>query len=346
MANVLNLDHRTNSTIELFNICLEADGDLSFKANNTNCAGDTRVTIKDDSGNVGIGTTNPQSLLQVGDGLAGGYRSWMTRGLQVAWDTDNVFLGLKDQGADRKDSVLAWGDNTIDAFRFIFVGSSGSVDGEEIMRLQPNGNVGIGTTNPPTAKLEVRNGELGLDRGGHWWNLNVDSNGDLAFNANRLVGGDTRMLINDVSGNVGIGTTNPTQKLHVAGNICYTGTIGACSDLRYKTDIEPLTDSLNKVLSMHGMRYQWNQEAFPNHGFGEEPQIGFSGQEVEAICPEVVSTDSEGYKYIDYSRLTPVLVEAIKDQQQLIEQQKSALGEALAKIAQLEVTVQKMSADS
>ncbi|MGB3536363.1 MAG: tail fiber domain-containing protein [Microcoleaceae cyanobacterium] len=283
MTSSLNLDNGG----ERFNICLEANGNLNFKANDGNCGGNTRVTINDDSGNVGIGTTNPQSLLQIGDGLAGGNRPWMTRGIQVAWNTDNVFLGLKDQGNDRKDSVLAWGDNTNDAFRFIFVDhvSGTPVDGKEIIRLQPNGNVGIGTT-------------------------------------------------------------SPTQKLHVAGSICYTGSIGACSDLRYKTDIEPLENSLNKVLSMQGMRYQWNQAAFPNHGFGEEPQIGFGGQEVEAICPEVVTTDAEGYKYVDYSRLTPVLVEAIKDQQQLIEQHKSALGEALAKIAQLEVTVQTMNADS
>ncbi|AOY79960.2 hypothetical protein BJP36_08525 [Moorena producens JHB] len=106
------------------------------------------------AGNVGIGTTNPQSLLQVGDGLGGGNRPWMTRGLQVAWNSDTVFLGLKDQGADRKDSVLAWGDNTNDAFRFIFAATGGAADGQEIMRLQPNGNVGIGTNNP-SAKLEV-----------------------------------------------------------------------------------------------------------------------------------------------------------------------------------------------
>ncbi|EGJ35415.1 MULTISPECIES: hypothetical protein [Moorena] len=112
-----------------------------------------RMTI-DPNGNVGIGTTNPQSLLQVGDGLGGGNRPWMTRGLQVAWDTDHLFLGLKDQGADRKDSVLAWGDNTNDVFRFIFAATGGAADGQEIMRLQPNGNVGIGTNNP-SEKLEV-----------------------------------------------------------------------------------------------------------------------------------------------------------------------------------------------
>lgn len=120
-------------------------------------------------GNVGIGTGKDtiKSLLQIGDGLAGGHRPWMVRGTQVAWDSDNVFLGLKDQGGDRKDSVLAWGDNADDAFRFIFVASGGSADGQEIMRLQPSGRVGIGTANPQ-ATLDV-NGDIKVKD----WTLSV-----------------------------------------------------------------------------------------------------------------------------------------------------------------------------
>ncbi|NEP28842.1 hypothetical protein, partial [Moorena sp. SIO3I6] len=134
----------------------EGDGSglTGISAGGTKWSDGSSNRIYYNAGNVGIGTTNPQSLLQVGDGLGGGNRPWMTTGLQVAWNSDNVFLGLKDEGADRKDSVLAWGDNTNDVFRFIFAATGGAADEQEIMRLQPNGNVGIGTNNP-SEKLEV-----------------------------------------------------------------------------------------------------------------------------------------------------------------------------------------------
>lgn len=104
------------------------------------------LTIKN-KGNVGIGTNNPQSMLHIGDGLptpgSGGYRPWMVRGTQVSWDTDNVFFGLKDEGQNRKDAVIAWGDDpNSDVFRFIFTANGGPDNGQEIMRLQANGNVG------------------------------------------------------------------------------------------------------------------------------------------------------------------------------------------------------------
>jgi Chaperone of endosialidase len=100
------------------------------------------LTIKN-TGKVGIGTTNPRSMLHIGDGLGAGYRSWMERGTLVSEATDNVFFGLKREGDnDRQDAVIAWGDNPIDVFRFIFTENAGSPDGQEIMRLQANGNVG------------------------------------------------------------------------------------------------------------------------------------------------------------------------------------------------------------
>ncbi|MFN3329287.1 MAG: tail fiber domain-containing protein, partial [Fervidobacterium pennivorans] len=48
-------------------------------------------------------------------------------------------------------------------------------------------------------------------------------------------------------------------------------------------------------------------------------QIGFIAQDVEKVFPELVFEDSEGIKSLDYSKFTPVLLQAIKEQQQQIE---------------------------
>ena len=65
---------------------------------------------------------------------------------------------------------------------------------------------------------------------------------------------------------------------------------------------------------------------------------------METVCPEIVSTDSEGYKSLNYSRLTPILVEAIKEQQKLIQRQASAFQEAVERIAWIETAMKEQTA--
>ena len=108
------------------------------------------------------------------------------------------------------------------------------------------------------------------------------------------------------------------------------------SDVRLKKDIAPLLNALDKVLALRGVRYQWKQEGAQRIANSEASQIGFIGQEMETVCPELVATDTEGYKSLNYSRMTPILVEAIKEQHQIIHQQASELKEALSRIAKLE----------
>lgn len=136
--------------------------------------------------------------------------------------------------------------------------------------------------------------------------------------------------MNVTTGNTGIGCTSPQYKLHVVGDIAssatirgvnayVTGAITACSDARYKRNIVPLQNALSKVLKMRGTNYYWKTEEFPEKQFNTQLQVGFIAQEMERILPEVVTTDVDGYKGIDYTKLSPVLVEAIKEQQVMIE---------------------------
>ena len=85
------------------------------------------------------------------------------------------------------------------------------------------------------------------------------------------------------------------------------------SDKRLKKDIKPLQSSLNKIQALQGVSYQWKTEEYPKWGFKETKQIGLVAQNVEDVMPELVSTDSQGYKAVSYDKLTAVLVEAVKE---------------------------------
>lgn len=142
-----------------------------------------------------------------------------------------------------------------------------------------------------------------------------------AIGAGAFVTQSNSVVLGTSSTNVGIGTTAPAQKLHVIGNICATGTIGSCSDVRYKTNLLPLTNALAAVAQLTPIYYYWKKE-FKDKGFTSERQIGFAAQEVEKLYPEMVQTDAGGYKAVDYSRMSAVLVQAVKEQQQQIDELK------------------------
>jgi len=76
--------------------------------------------------------------------------------------------------------------------------------------------------------------------------------------------------------------------------------------------------------------------------FNAEKQIGVIAQEVEAIYPELVSTDENGYKSVSYEKFTPILIEAIKEQQAIIDELKAKNEAQDQKIEQLTKLVEQL----
>ncbi len=129
------------------------------------------------------------------------------------------------------------------------------------------------------------------------------------------------------------------------GNMGYTGSLAHYSDQRLKKDVTTLADALSQVLALRGVSFTWRRDEFPEQHLNDGPQIGFIAQEVEPVLPEVVTTDHEGYKAIDYSMVTPVLVEAIKQQQAVIESQQTSVAELRYALTTLTAEVRRLRAD-
>jgi len=125
------------------------------------------------------------------------------------------------------------------------------------------------------------------------------------------------------SGNVGIGTNNPSSyTLQVSGAIGATGDITAFfSDDRLKTKTGLIESALEKVLSLEAFTYVPNDLA-KSFGFEDSKQrVGLSAQSVQRVLPEAVcpapfdaeNQSGQGYLTVQYDKLVPLLVEAIKE---------------------------------
>jgi hypothetical protein len=130
--------------------------------------------------------------------------------------------------------------------------------------------------------------------------------------------------------------------VNVFGNLKAQSFITA-SDARYKTHVATLTRALDKVLALRGVTYDWRTEQFPDKHFGKGQQVGFIAQEVEKILPQIVSKDPDGYRAVDYSKVVPVLVEAIKEQQSQIKGQAIENREQRTQITEQQVQIKEQA---
>jgi hypothetical protein len=126
-------------------------------------------------------------------------------------------------------------------------------------------------------------------------------------------------------------TTITTGALIVTGGVGVSGALNvggdvvayASSDKRLKDNIKNIENPIQKVQKLNGVTWDWNSNA--DELQQSLPNVGVIAQEVEEVLPQLVHNRDNGFKGVDYAKLTGLLIEAIKEQQKQIDELKSKL---------------------
>jgi hypothetical protein len=121
-------------------------------------------------------------------------------------------------------------------------------------------------------------------------------------------------------------TTTTDFRINGNGNVTARGEVTAYSDAKLKENVETIPDALNKVLSVRGVTY--NRIDQTNK---DKRHMGVIAQEVEQYFPEVVITDDDGLKTVNYGAMAGAFIEAFKEQQNQIDELRAMLQKLLDK---------------
>jgi hypothetical protein len=316
-------------------------------------------------GGVGINTNTPEAPLQIGDADIAPSDGWMslqassTQGQQRKWQV-GVFGGGTTSQQDGKyysysiddlglgsqpEFVVKWGTGnvgigTIEPVQRLHVAGTGlytarfenSHPTATVVEFQNTSSgavweYGVAGSSPP---IGISAGSMYLYKQGTAsfpFIISptgfVSMNGGLGVNSGGLgIYGGGSLYISSNGFNVNGNSTHNGSIYNNSG--CYV--MWNCpSDLRLKKNIEPLRNSLQDVCALSAIRFDWRHDEFPSRQFSEDNQIGLIAQEVQKLVPQAVQEDRDGYLSVDYSRLVPLLVGSIKEQQELITDQQKRI---------------------
>jgi hypothetical protein len=256
------------------------------------------------NGNVGIGTSNPGAKLDVEGNVK-------ANKLEVAETVNAQTVNAQTVKASKYQDL--------DGNPLVTSQWSGTANGP----ISFSGDVGIGTTGTPGAKLDVK----GTVKAQTVDATEYKKNGSPLETSPSQWSGAVGGKISYSGGNVGIGTTNPQETLEVNGNVAVGtkielhasglavkpggGPWSSPSDIRLKKNVTTLKGALEKLSRLRGVSFEWEEPE--NHGDLRGQQMGLIAQEVEEVLPEWVDAHPSGYKILTARGFEALVVEALKE---------------------------------
>ena len=199
---------------------------------------------------------------------------------------------------------------------------AGTVSADRTITL-PNatGTVAL-TSDIPTSNSSLTNGE------GYISSFDITTQTDskyLRSNATDTASGAITFSNSTASTSKTTGAVIVTGGVGISGALNVGGDVVAyaSSDERLKDNIELISNPIEKVQSLKGVTWNWNDNA--DELQQSLPNVGVIAQDVEKVLPELVTDRDNGFKGVDYAKLTGLLIEAVKDQQKQIDELKSKL---------------------
>jgi len=317
--------HDAASDIEYFTGTLYANDAWAVTRKTSTSSHDTSVAqgshalfIIEGGGDVGIGVASPAHKLDVNGGIrnyANGSAVFRTESTAAGYGAYNRLTTT----TNAYDLVSLNGDFKIDesgvATRLIIKDSTGRVGIGTASPSQPLHT--HGTAGDTRTRISTSNHGTMFESG-----VTSDSAGIL------LVSGHAQSILNVYLQGAG-GVQNQFRFTHngdfVADEdiVAYSTAVG--SDIKLKKNVKDISYGLKDVLDIRAVEFDWKEKRDGKH------DIGFIAQEIEKIIPEVVkevdtlNTDGETHKVVDYAKLTSVLMKAIQEQQDQINELKGII---------------------
>ena len=300
------------------------DTDKAFIVQNNALKAGTELFRIQENGNIGIGTTVPLAITDIqgtnvtlyAANYVGSVGTIYLRG-NDAYNSGTAGAGIYLRGKyDSSSNVTTFGaisaikENNIDgnyagALTFLSRTNGQGSGAAEKMRIDSNGNVGIGTSSP-VAKLEI-----------------TGSSTNVLFNINSPISGNIIFVTG--SGCVGINKSTPTATFDVSGSTIITGSLNVSNNITclsltetsteaVKYNILPLPSQLENVLKLKPVSF--------NYKTNDKHSIGLIAEEVAKIYPEFTSENNDS---ISYGKITSVLIQSIKELKNIIDNQQKQI---------------------